>query len=155
MGLKKNNKKVFLKTIFENNIMIHGLKSKSENILFNSFKLLQKTSLKNYKLINILFLINNMPLLYLKKLKKKKKKKKKKIINYIPYVFATSKIRNNFTLRLVIKKIRKNSVNTSFILNLEKTILNGSKLDIDTIESKKKLHEFIYLKRTFSHFRWF
>ena len=153
MGLKKNNKKVFLKTIFENNIMIHGLKSKSENILFNSFKLLQKTSLKNYKLINILFLINNMPLLYLKKLKKKKKKKK--IINYIPYVFATSKIRNNFTLRLVIKKIRKNSVNTSFILNLEKTILNGSKLDIDTIESKKKLHEFIYLKRTFSHFRWF
>jgi ribosomal protein S7 len=152
MGLKKNNKKVFLKTIFENNIMIHGLKSKSENILFNSFKLLQKTSLKNYKLINILFLINNMPLLYLKKLKKKKKKK---IINYIPYVFATSKIRNNFTLRLVIKKIRKNSVNTSFILNLEKTILNGSKLDIDTIESKKKLHEFIYLKRTFSHFRWF
>ena len=74
MGLKKNNKKVFLKTIFENNIMIHGLKSKSENILFNSFKLLQKTSLKNYKLINILFLINNMPLLYLKKLKKKKKK---------------------------------------------------------------------------------
>jgi len=154
MGLKKNNKKVFLKTIFENNIMIHGLKSKSENILFNSFKLLQKTSLKNYKLINILFLINNMPLLYLKKLKKKKKKKKK-IINYIPYVFATSKIRNNFTLRLVIKKIRKNSVNTSFILNLEKTILNGSKLDIDTIESKKKLHEFIYLKRTFSHFRWF
>ena len=78
MGLKKNNKKVFLKTIFENNIMIHGLKSKSENILFNSFKLLQKTSLKNYKLINILFLINNMPLLYLKKLKKKKKKKKKK-----------------------------------------------------------------------------
>ena len=152
MGLKKNNKKVFLKTIFENNIMIHGLKSKSENILFNSFKLLQKTSLKNYKLINILFLINNMPLLYLKKLKKKKKKKKK---NYIPYVFATSKIRNNFTLRLVIKKIRKNSVNTSFILNLEKTILNGSKLDIDTIESKKKLHEFIYLKRTFSHFRWF
>ena len=55
MGLKKNNKKVFLKTIFENNIMIHGLKSKSENILFNSFKLLQKTSLKNYKLINILF----------------------------------------------------------------------------------------------------
>ena len=152
MGLKKNNKKVFLKTIFENNIMIHGLKSKSENILFNSFKLLQKTSLKNYKLINILFLINNMPLLYLKKIKKKKKKK---IINYIPYVFATSKIRNNFTLRLVIKKIRKNSVNTSFILNLEKTILNGSKLDIDTIESKKKLHEFIYLKRTFSHFRWF
>ena len=152
MGLKKNNKKVFLKTIFENNIMIHGLKSKSENILFNSFKLLQKTSLKNYKLINILFLINNLPLLYLKKLKKKKKKK---IINYIPYVFATSKIRNNFTLRLVIKKIRKNSVNTSFILNLEKTILNGSKLDIDTIESKKKLHEFIYLKRTFSHFRWF
>ncbi len=76
MGLKKNNKKVFLKTIFENNIMINGLKSKSENILFNSFKLLQKTSLKNYKLINILFLINNMPLLYLKKLKKKKKKKK-------------------------------------------------------------------------------
>ena len=75
MGLKKNNKKVFLKTIFENNIMINGLKSKSENILFNSFKLLQKTSLKNYKLINILFLINNMPLLYLKKLKKKKKKK--------------------------------------------------------------------------------
>ncbi len=152
MGLKKNNKKVFLKTIFENNIMINGLKSKSENILFNSFKLLQKTSLKNYKLINILFLINNMPLLYLKKLKKKKKKK---IINYIPYVFTTSKIRNNFTLRLVIKKIRKNSVNASFILNLEKTILNGSKLDIDTIESKKKLHEFIYLKRTFSHFRWF
>ena len=93
MGLKKNNKKVFLKTIFENNIMIHGLKSKSENILFNSFKLLQKTSLKNYKLINILFLINNMPLLYLKKLKKKKKKK---IKNYIPYVFSKSKIRNNF-----------------------------------------------------------
>ena len=88
-------------------------------------------------------------------IQKIKKKKKKKIINYIPYVFATSKIRNNFTLRLVIKKIRKNSVNTSFILNLEKTILNGSKLDIDTIESKKKLHEFIYLKRTFSHFRWF
>ena len=152
MGLKKNNKKVFLKTIFENNIMIHGLKSKSENILFNSFKLLQKTSLKKYKLINIFFLKKKMPLLYLKKIKKKKKKK---IINYIPYVFATSKIRNNFTLRLVIKKIRKNSVNTSFILNLEKTILNGSKLDIDTIESKKKLHEFIYLKRTFSHFRWF
>jgi ribosomal protein S7 len=152
MGLKKNNKKVFLKTIFENNIMINGLKSKSENILFNSFKLLQKTSLKNYKLINILFLINKMPLLYLKKLKKKKKKK---IINYIPYVFTTSKIRNNFTLRLVIKKIRKNSVNASFISNLEKTILNGSKLDIETIESKKKLHEFIYLKRTFSHFRWF
>ena len=104
MGLKKNNKKVFLKTIFENNIMIHGLKSKSENILFNSFKLLQKTSLKNYKLINILFLINIirptlclffLPLYNYKrkkvnyfgifkkkksffKLKKKKKKKKKK-----------------------------------------------------------------------------
>ena len=74
MVLKKLKKTLFLKDSFENNIMINGLKSLAEKQFLKSMMLLQRSSLKNYKLILLLALINNMPILYLKKLKKKKKK---------------------------------------------------------------------------------
>jgi ribosomal protein S7 len=74
MVLKKLKKTLFLKDSFENNIMINGLKSLAEKQFLKSMMLLQRSSLKNYKLIILLALINNMPILYLKKLKKKKKK---------------------------------------------------------------------------------
>lgn len=152
MVLKNLKKTTFLKNSFENNIMINGLKTLAEKQFLKSMLLLQKSSLKNYKLILLLAIINNMPILYLKKLKKKKKQT---IITYIPYTLATQRIRNNFTIKLIIKKLRKNNNDEFFKLKLKNIILKSSKDNVEIIDSKRKLHELVYIKKTFSHFRWF
>lgn len=132
--------------------MIKGKKSLSEKIFLNNIIQIQKSCFKNYTLIILNSVLNNMPLLYVRLLKKKKRKKKD--IKHIPYVLATFDKKKNFSIKLLIHRLKKKK-KKSILKDLKTILLNLSENLNNVNYTKKEIHEFIFFKKSFSHYRWF
>merc|ERR1712050_396111 len=75
-----------LKSKFHNYIMFKGGKTIAELLLLKSIKKIQKNLKKNHKSILKLLIVNNSPMIFLKKIKQKRK-----IRREFPYILSKNK----------------------------------------------------------------
>tara|TARA_B100000767_G_scaffold79159_1_gene75842 strand:- start:30126 stop:30539 length:414 start_codon:yes stop_codon:yes gene_type:complete len=135
----KQNKAV--KEILINQLMLNGKKHKSEIILFNNLKTIQKTSKKKLHDVLKLSVVNSSPYFSIKKIQRKKKKSME-----FPFLL------NNATKILHgVKQIVLNSRHGK----LDTELLNSSRYLGATISHKTELHRESFFKKKMSSYRWF
>jgi small subunit ribosomal protein S7 len=137
-----------------NRIMIQGKKSTSEQILFKSFKHLQKNTNKQIHKIFKLCLINSIPIfkLQISENKKVRKKKRKAIIK--PIFLLKPINRSSLGIKYILNSLKKKS-NISYDIKLSKEILLSSKNKSETINNVKEINkQVIQNKKYFSRYRW-
>lgn len=122
-----------------NRLMLCGNKWKSEKILLNTLKKLQKFQKLQINLILKSVIINNSPYFNIKQVKKKKKKQ-------IEFPFLLNK---NLRISYSIKNLVNNKKN--FYIDLSNS-LNNKGISIDL---KKKIHKDAFLKKKLANYRWF
>ena len=121
-----------------NRLMLCGNKWKSEKILLNTLKKLQKFQKLQINLILKSVIINNSPYFNIKQVKKKKKQ--------IEFPFLLNK---NLRISYSIKNLVNNKKN--FYIDLSNS-LNNKGISIDL---KKKIHKDAFLKKKLANYRWF
>jgi len=154
MVQKKNKNYNITKSKLENFLMLDGKKSISEKLLLNSIILIQKEHTKNYKSIVFSSLLNNMPVLHLKTLRKKKKKM---IFNHIPYFLEDSTVRIRISIKSLVESTKTRTSYKKLFEALKTTFIDLAvfKNTKDLNHLKKEIHEVAYIKKNFSHYRWF
>jgi ribosomal protein S7 len=146
-------KKLFeIKKKIINHFMKNGKKTTSEKILFNSFKELQKMSLKQSEELIKNAIINSLPVFKIHKIENKKQKKKKRKIKEIPFFIVNNKSRISLAIKLIIESVKKQ---TCFFTDFNKEILLNNQQKGYAIQLKTELQKkVINNKRYFRFYRW-
>ena len=136
-----------------NLLILKGKKEIAEKIFKKSYKNIQKLYIKNHNEIIKLALINSSPVSNLKIIKNKRKNKRKNKSQEIPVLF-NKKTRLVSGLNNIIK-ISNKQKKKNFFKNFQNEILLSSQNFGESVEQKKKLHEFVFKKKKFANFKWF
>jgi ribosomal protein S7 len=143
-------KKIKLKLI--NHLLKNGNKKTCENLLLKSLKDIQKNSLKSYKKIFKIAIINSSTIFRIVKLKKKKRKKKS--VKEIPTFIFNNYERISWSLKVILTYTKKQNAN-SFYKKLKQEIIIDSKHKGNSVDKKTDLHKQILpKKRLLLYFRW-
>jgi ribosomal protein S7 len=133
--------------------MKNGKKTTSEKVILQSFKELQKNSLKKTNEIIKLALIYSIPIFKLNVIKNKKVKKKKQKLKEVPSFITNNNSRVSLAIKFILKTIKKkkeifyNKLNKELLLNSQK---KGETIQIKNILQKEILKKKRYLK----FYRW-
>lgn len=135
----KPNKAV--KDILINQLMVNGNKHKSETILLNNLKSIQKVSNKKLDEILKLSIVNSSPYFSIKKIQRKKK-------NPTEFPFL---LKNSTRVLYGIKRLTLNSKFNK--LNVE--LLDSAGYSGNSVSYKTELHKEAFLKKKMASYRWF
>lgn len=142
--------KIKLKLI--NHLLKNGNKKTCENILLKSLKTIQKSSLKSYKKVLKMAIINSSSIFRIIKLKQKKRKKKS--TKEIPMFIFKNFERISWSLKVILSYSKKQNVN-NFYKKLKQEIMISSKNKGNSIDKKIDTHKQILpKKRLLLYFRW-
>lgn len=145
-----NIKKIKSKLL--NHLLKNGNKKTCENILLKSFKTIQKNSLKSYKKVIKIAIVNSASIFRIIKLKQKKRKKKS--VKEIPKFIFNNFERISWSLKIILTYSKKQNANT-FYKKLKQEIIINSKNKGSAIDKKIDLHKQILpKKRLLLYFRW-
>ena len=129
------------KNKYINQLMFKGKKSKSELILFNQCKKIQKSSNKNSTDILKLAVINSSPFFNIKKIKRKRK-------NMIEFPFFLDK---KTRIMYALKKLTDGTHKNTFYYEILDSANQKGKVSSNT----EKLHKESFLKKKTANYRWF
>ena len=146
---RKNSTNFVLSEKFVNNLMSKGKKSISEKIIFNIFKILQKTTVKNIIYVIKFSVINSSIVLCTYK----KKKKKKGVVREIPFILSLQK--RTFSIIKVILNFIKFKLKSSFLINFKNEIIKILKKNSDLLLKKEQIFLSVLKNKAYAHFRWF
>ena len=138
-------KKKFTKSVILNLLMVNGNKNTSEKLLTNSFKLLQKNTKKDFKLILKSSLKSLSPTVSTLRIKKRK------TITTVPF-FLTKQKRLIHAIKLILSVSSKN-FNKQYLLYQE--LLQSSKNKGNLKSKIKELQSNAFINKNFSNYRWF
>ena len=124
---------------FINQLMLRGNKWKSEKMLLNTLKKVQKLKKFQINLILKFVVINNSPYFNIKQVQKKRKK----IIEF-PFL-----LNNGLRISYGIKNI----VNNKKKLHID--LLNSLNNKSVSVDLKKKIHKDSFIKKKLANYRWF
>ena len=146
---RKNSTNFVLSEKFVNNLMSKGKKSISEKIIFNIFKILQKTTVKNIIYVIKFSVINSSIVLCTYKIKKKKKG----VFREIPFILSLQK--RTFSIIKVILNFIKFKLKSSFLINFKNEIIKILKKNSDLLLKKEQIFLSVLKNKAYAHFRWF
>jgi ribosomal protein S7 len=138
-------KKKFIKPVILNLLMVNGNKNTSENLLTKSFKLIQKNTKKDFKLILKSSLKSLSPTVSTLRIKKRK------TITTVPF-FLTKQKRLIHAIKLILSVSSKSS-NKPYLLYQE--LLQSSKNKGNLKSKIKELQSNAFINKNFSNYRWF
>mgnify|MGYP001070889154 FL=1 len=138
-------KKKFIKPVILNFLMVNGNKNTSENLLTKSFKLIQKNTKKDFKLILKSSLKSLSPTVSTLRIKKRK------TITTVPF-FLTKQKRLIHAIKLILSVSSKSS-NKPYLLYQE--LLQSSKNKGNLKSKIKELQSNAFINKNFSNYRWF
>jgi ribosomal protein S7 len=150
----KNIKNIEINSKLTNCLVVNGKKNRSEKILLNSFKKLQKNYKKSSKKLFKLALIYNIPILKIHTIVRKKRKKKKQKAKIIPAFIAHKYSRTSFAIRSIIKVANKEKHKTfldNFIEEIVAASQNKSSINEKMKETQKQASKH---RRLFKYYRW-
>ena len=122
---------------FINRIMVNGKKSKSEKILTQTLKKIQKHKKHRLDLILKFAIINSSPFVNVRQIQRKRKQ----IIEF-PYLL-NNKLRIFYSIRNLTKK--------KILANLLESAGNLG----NVVKFKKAVHKDAFLKKKIANYRWF
>lgn len=129
-------------------LMLNGKTSISEKILLKSMKSMQKTLIKNHKKLIKIALINLTSLVKVKILKQKRSQAKE-----FPFI-----VRKKVRIPLVLKSMFK-SFGQKTDVRIEKQLVHeliqASKNVGSNTSKRRNLYEYSFIKKKYSHYRWF
>jgi len=125
--------------------MVNGNKNTSENLLTKSFKLIQKNTKKDFKLILKSSLKSLSPTVSTLRIKKRK------TITTVPF-FLTKQKRLIHAIKLILSVSSKSS-NKPYLLYQE--LLQSSKNKGNLKSKIKELQSNAFINKNFSNYRWF
>ena len=131
-------------------MLIDGKSTVSEKIWLQSLKFFYKSFVKSHKKAINRALINITPLLRVKQLKQKRKRAQLKEFPYI----VNNKNRITLALKFFLTKTRnkkETKMYAKFVTDLI-TVANRSGVSIN---KKKSLYEYAFLKKKYFYYRWF
>lgn len=131
-------------------MLIDGKSTVSEKIWLQSLKFFYKSFVKSHKKAINRALINMTPLLRVKQLKQKRKRAQLKEFPYI----VNNKSRITLALKFFLTKTRnkkETKMYAKFVTDLI-TVANRSGVSIN---KKKSLYEYAFLKKKYFYYRWF
>jgi small subunit ribosomal protein S7 len=131
-------------------LLIDGKSTVSEKIWLKSLKFFYKSFVKSHKKAINRALINITPLLKVKQLKQKRKRAQLKEFPYI----VNNKSRITLALKFFLTKTRnkkETKMYEKFVTDLI-TVANRSGVSIN---KKKSLYEYAFLKKKYFYYRWF
>lgn len=131
-------------------MLIDGKSTVSEKIWLKSLKFFYKSFVKSHKKAINRALINITPLLRVKQLKQKRKRAQLKEFPYI----VNNKNRITLALKFFLTKTRnkkETKMYAKFVTDLI-TVANRSGVSIN---KKKSLYEYAFLKKKYFYYRWF
>jgi len=133
-----------------NELLIHGKKTTSEKVWLKSIKYLNKLNIKNPKKLISRSIINVAPLFKIKQLKNKKRRLQLKEFPYI----VRDKNRISSALKFIsISSEKKIEAKIHKLLVTELLrVANNSGISIN---KKKNLYDYAFLKKKYFFFRWF
>ena len=128
--------------------MLNGKISTSEKILLKSIKSMQKVLIKNHKKLIKIALINLVSLVKVKQLKQRRSQSKE-----FPFI-VNKKVRVPMVLKSMFKSFeRKTDIRIEKQLVHE--LLQASKNIGSNINKRKNIYEYSFIKKKYSHYRWF
>ena len=133
-----------------NQLLLNGKITISEKIWLKSVKFFYKSFVKNHKKVINQVIIKITPLLKVKQLKQKRKRSQLKEFPYI----VNKKNRISLALKFFLNKTKtKNEIKTHKKLVAELlAVANNSGLSIN---KKKSLYEYAFIKKKYFYYRWF
>jgi len=131
-------------------LLKHGKKTTSEKIWFKSVKVLNKLNIKNHKKLINRSIINVAPLLKIKQLRNKKRRSQLKEFPYI--VQNKNRISSALKFFLISSEIKTEIKTYKLIVSKLLDVANNSGISID---QKKNLYNYAFLKKKYFFFRWF
>lgn len=155
--LKKKNyeQKFELKGKIINHQINNGNKRTSEKTLLQCVKSFQKTSLKNYKKIIQLAVINTTPVFLLKDIKKLKKRRKNKIV--IPFI-PKKNLRISYSIKnIILEALKKKSfeIKNSYKSLSQEILLSAYKKSATVKKKNDSQEQALKRKKQLARFRWF
>jgi len=131
-------------------LLIDGKSPISEKIWLKSLKLFYKSFVKSHKKAINRALINITPLLKVKQLKQKRKRSQLKEFPYI----VSDKSRISLALKFFLTKTRNKKETKMYqkLVNELVTVANKSGVSIN---KRKSLYEYAFLKKKYFYYRWF
>lgn len=150
MELKDQNKLYAMNEKIINQLLINGKKIISEKIWLNSLKVFYKSSTKNHKKTVNRALINITPLLKVKQLKQKRKRSQLKEFPFI--VNKESRISLALKFFLNKKNNKKETKTPQRFVNDLLTIANKTGISVN---KRKDLYEYAFIKKKYFYYRWF
>lgn len=153
MTKETKNNSIVLKNQIVNIIMKNGKKSTVEKILLKFSKSLQKSTIKNFKNLVQLAIINSTPAFKLtEQVMKKGKRKSKKVI---PSFIIKDSYRIMTAVKFIRNVARRDKSPISFYRRLKNEMLGVSSLKGQSLDQKNQLQNQILLnKRYLAKFRW-
>lgn len=146
-------RKFNFKTKLANHLLKDGEKKTSEKVMMQSFKGLQKNSLKNPKKLIKIAVINSAPMFKIQTIKNKKKKKKKRKVIKVPFFITSSNSRMSSAIKLIINSIKEKQFKMHVKLNEE--VLAASQKKGVTVQTKNEIQKQVVLNsRNFKLYRW-
>ena len=140
------SKSTYFKKKIENYINKKGKKELSEKLLFKSFKLAQKSSLKNLNRLLKLAILHSAPILKVKKLQKKKRKPKE-----FPFI-VKKKIRVFLAVNSIIFHAR--SKNANFTSRFYQELFNSAAKNGEVLRNNNDTQEYSLRLKKYVHYRW-
>lgn len=131
-----------LKTLFLNHLMVNGKKWKSESILFNNIKRIQKKQKKKTSGLVKLAVVNSAPFCSMKKIKRQKKKAVE-----FPFMLNFTS-RTSSSVKQVIESIKTSR-------NLEVSLINANNKTGAVIDKNRNLYKTAFSVRKLANYRWF
>ncbi len=133
-----------------NQLLLNGKTTISEKIWLKSVKFFYKSFVKNHKKVINQVIIKITPLLKVKQLKQKRKRSQLKEFPYI----VNKKNRILLALKFFLNKTKtKNEIKTHKKLVTELlAIANNSGVSIN---KRKSLYEYAFVKKKYFYYRWF
>lgn len=134
------------KSILLNFLTSNGKKPVSEKLLNKSLRKIQKTVLKNSKLVLKVSIRNLSPILNSTKIKRRK------AVTSVPFFLKKSK-RLSQSIKLIVNSSKTSKSN--FIDIFSKEVIDSSN-NKGSVKSKiREIHSNSFSNKNFSHFRWF
>ena len=147
-------KRIEINAKLVNHLVLDGKKCKSEKIVLQSLKALQKKSKKPSTKLLQLALINSTPLFKISTSTQKKRKKKQQKTRVKPAFISNKETRTSSAINLIVKAAsRKKS--QPFFQKFLSEILASSQNESNAIELKKDTQKQALLNRYFfKYYRW-
>ena len=147
-------KKFETKTKLVNHLIIHGKKVKSEKIILQTLKTLQKTLKKSATKLFQTALTRNMPIFKINASAQKKQKKKGQVKKIFPAFISSKKARISLAINFTVKTALKEK-NQPFFQRLLSEIYLSSQNKNSVNNLKKDIQKQALLnRRFFRYYRW-